>query len=368
MSGTSLDGIDAVLVDFDSGQPVDCLATHYVEMPEPLRDELLTLCSPGDNEIERMGHADRLFAQTMAETVLALMDHAGTEQEQIVAIGSHGQTIRHCPDAALPFTLQIGDPNTLAELTGMPVVADFRRRDIAVDGQGAPMVPGFHRYCFGVPDKTRAIVNIGGFSNLSVLHASGEVSGFDCGTGSVLLDAWIRRCLGKSHDRDGAWARTGKPNAKLLSHLRQHPFFQRQPPRSTGREEFNLEWLQSRLDATSSKPLPDKNVQATLLEFTATSIAESLTELIGNTAVELFVCGGGALNSFLLERLQKNCPRCEVKTTNELGVPPEWVEAIAFAWLARQHVRGLPGNVPAATGARHERVLGTYCPGSNRQS
>ena len=366
MSGTSLDGIDAVLIAFDNSGGVDCIATHYTKIPTDMRGELLALCSPGDNEIQRLGKLDREFAELMAEAVMKLLEIADVKPAQVRAIGSHGQTIRHCPDEKPPFTIQIGDPNTLAERTGLPVVADFRRRDVAASGQGAPMVPGFHRYCFGVPDKLRLILNIGGFSNLTVLLPDGEVTGYDCGPGNVLMDAWIQDQLGRDRDEDGAWARSGKVLPKLLQLLLDHPFFSRPPPRSTGREEFNLGWLKTRLRVAFRRSPEARNVQATLVEFAASAIAKSVAMHTINSSrdTELFVCGGGALNSYLFERLQKLCSLCKVSSTEVLGLPPEWVEATAFAWLARQFVLGRPGNVPSVTGARYPRVVGMLCPGN----
>jgi anhydro-N-acetylmuramic acid kinase len=359
MSGTSLDGIDAVVVDFADGQPgkLGTLASACMPIPDAVRERILRLCSPGNHEIDAMGELDSELGTLFAAAATEVIRSAGLRAEDIVAIGSHGQTIRHRPAGTHPFTLQIGDPNTIAELTGITTVADFRRRDVAAGGQGAPLVPAFHAWMFRSADISRAILNIGGMANLTVLPANPSVPvlGFDTGPGNVLLDAWHAKHQGIPIDMNGGWARTGQADTSLLEHLLSERFFISPPPKSTGRELFNLHWLEEALTTTTA--LKPQDVQATLAELTAVSCAEGVKRWAGEVG-ELFLCGGGAHNIYLRERIAQHLPDVHVTTTSELGLDPDWVEAVAFAWLARQTIAGLPGNLPAVTGAGHPVVLG----------
>lgn len=355
MSGTSLDGLDIALIE--QADQTTLLATHYLPMPADLRHELLALCTPGPDELARAAIAEQRWVELAAEGVCTLLQQQQLKPQDIRAIGSHGQTVRHEPIRG--FTIQIGNPALLAELSGISVVADFRSRDVAAGGQGAPLVPAFHEALFGSSDSVRAVLNVGGFSNLSLLQPEHPVRGFDCGPGNVLMDAWIHRQRGESYDRDGAWAANGQVNAQLLTALLQTPFFHTQGPKSTGRELFNLPWLENLL---SNMPLiAPEDVQATLLELTVSSIADALLATQQNTE-KLLVCGGGAHNKALMTRLAGRLPDCEVSSTAEHGIPPDWVEAMAFAWLAHCCLEGIPANRPSVTGARGLRVLGAIYP------
>jgi anhydro-N-acetylmuramic acid kinase len=346
MSGTSLDGLDIALIEQE--QATRLLASHYVPMPADLRADLLALCSSGPDEIARAA---------LAENYCQLLQEQGLESAAIRAIGSHGQTVRHEP--ARGFTLQIGNPALLAELTGICVVGDFRRRDVAAGGQGAPLVPAFHESLFGAVGERLAVLNIGGFSNLSLIEVDQPVAGFDCGPGNVLLDAWIQACEGHAFDRDGAWAATGQVNPLLLLTLLSDPFFKGSGPKSTGREVFNLTWLQQQLATVA--PCAEADVQATLLELTARTIVESLRTAQASTDA-LLVCGGGAHNATLMQRIAALLPGTRVESTAAKGIDPDWVEATAFAWLAHCCLEGIPANRPSVTAAWGLRVLGAIYP------
>jgi anhydro-N-acetylmuramic acid kinase len=355
MSGTSLDGLDIALIE--QSEKTTLLATHYLPMPEELRAELLALCAPGPDELARAAKAEQQWVRLAAQGIHALLKQQDLSPASIRAIGSHGQTIRHEP--ARGFTIQIGNPALLAEMTGVSVVSDFRRRDVAAGGQGAPLVPAFHETLFGEQRCYRAVLNIGGFSNLSLLAPGRPVSGFDCGPGNVLMDAWIQRQRGDNYDRDGAWAASGKVQSELLVALLSDPFFNTQGPKSTGRELFNLNWLDQHLDKQCH--YADADVQATLLELTAISISKALRSAQSETD-ELLVCGGGAHNLTLMARLAALLPDCAVNSTQAHGVPADWVEAMAFAWLAHCCLEGIPANRPSVTGACGLRVLGALYP------
>lgn len=355
MSGTSLDGLDIALVE--QGERTRLLAHHYKALPDDLRQQLLDLCSSGADELARAALAEQAWARLVAEGVTSLLREQNLQPEAIRAIGSHGQTVRHEP--ARGFTIQIGNPALLAELTGITVVADFRRRDVAAGGQGAPLVPAFHEALFASPGSARAILNVGGFTNLSLLEEGKPAKGFDCGPGNVLMDAWIHHQLGKSYDKDGAWAASGTVQHDLLAALLADPFFQTTGPKSTGRELFNLPWLMQHLGTQPTYQPQD--VQATLLEVTATSIASSLLQAQPDCS-QLLVCGGGAHNKALLARLQTLLPASDVSRTDDHGVPADWVEAMAFAWLAHCCLNGIPANRPEVTGAKGLRVLGAIYP------
>ncbi|WP_323814289.1 anhydro-N-acetylmuramic acid kinase [Cellvibrio sp. NN19] len=356
MSGTSADAIDAALVDLQ-GTP-QLIAQHTLQLSTDIRHKIHGISLPGDNEIDRMGSLDIELGTLFAQASSVLLAKSGLGADQIVAIGSHGQTIRHRPPGSAEgtFTLQIGDPNLIAELTGITTVADFRRRDMAAGGQGAPLVPAFHRAIFHSSHADRAIVNIGGMANITWLPAQGNVLGFDTGPGNVLMDIWIAEHLGKSYDQDGAWAASGTVNPLLLDAFLATPYFSLPAPKSTGRESFNRAWLDEKLGAVSPNIAPN-DTQATLLELTAATIAESINSL-SQKPKEIFICGGGAYNSALMERLKALLPQDKLASTSALGVDPQWVEAMAFAWLAQQTINHKPGNLREVTGAKREAILG----------
>ncbi|MDD1968951.1 anhydro-N-acetylmuramic acid kinase [Pseudomonas sp. NPDC090203] len=355
MSGSSLDGLDFALIEQDERPRL--VATHYIPMPDDLRAELLGLCASGPDEIARVGIAEQKWVRLAAQGVLALLDKQNVSAGEIRAIGSHGQTVRHEP--ARGFTLQIGNPALLAELTGITVVSDFRKRDIAAGGQGAPLVPAFHEALFDDNKDYRAVLNVGGFSNLSLIEIDKPVSGFDSGPGNVLLDAWIQAQRGLSYDKDGAWGESGTVNPDLLKSMLSDQFFQTKGPKSTGREVFNLGWVQHHMFQLPT--LKPEDVQATLLEVTALSITESLQSAQAQTK-ELLVCGGGAHNKALMARLAALLPNTKVSSTADFGVDPDWVEAMAFAWLAHCALESVPANRPSVTGAKGLRVLGAIYP------
>ena len=355
MSGTSLDGLDIALIE--QTQDTKLVATHYVPMPSELGAELLALCATGPDEIARAAMAEQQWVDLAAQGIATLLRQQNLPPAAIRAIGSHGQTVRHEPSRG--FTLQIGNPALLAELTGICVVSDFRRRDLAAGGQGAPLVPAFHESLFSTPDGPTAVLNIGGFSNLSLLETGKPVQGFDCGPGNVLLDAWIQRHRNEPYDRDGAWAASGRMQPQLLQSLLDDPYFQAQGPKSTGRELFNLSWLDRHLGSLPSYAPAD--VQATLLELSASSITDALRAAQADTRT-LLICGGGANNRVLVRRLAELLPTCAVDSTTAHGVPADWVEAMAFAWLAHCCLEAIPANRPSVTGARGLRVLGAIYP------
>lgn len=355
MSGTSLDGIDIALVE--QGEHCTLRASAYLPMPDKLKTEILDLCSPGNDELARSALAENQWVRLVASGVNQLLAQEHLKPDQIRAIGSHGQTVRHEPVRG--FSIQIGNPALLAELTGISVVSDFRRRDIAAGGQGAPLVPAFHAALFQQGQQSPAVLNIGGFSNISLLETDQSVRGFDCGPGNVLMDAWIQHCKEKAYDQNGSWAASGVVNKRLLEHMLADPYFQGFGPKSTGRELFSLKWLEQHL--ANSPHTNSEDVQATLLELTARSISDALLNVRPQTA-ELLVCGGGAHNAALMARLGQLLPECSVASTESRGISPDWVEAMAFAWLAHACLEGIPGNRPGVTGASGLRVLGAIYP------
>jgi anhydro-N-acetylmuramic acid kinase len=369
MSGTSLDGVDGVLVDL-SGAKLQVLASASLSFSRVFRAELLSLNAPAHNELHRAALAGNSIAACYAEVVAALLAQSaplGICAKDIRAIGAHGQTVRHQPQrrSDLPdgagYTLQLNNPALLAELTGIDVVADLRSRDVAAGGQGAPLVPAFHRRVFGRPDAMVAVLNLGGIANLSVLPADPQapVLGFDCGPGNALMDAWCQRQTGQDFDAAGAWAASGQCLPDLLARLAEEPYFALPPPKSTGRDLFSLQWLDHQLAGFAHARAQD--IQNTLTELTASSCA-TCVDSYAKDSVELIVCGGGAFNQHLLRRLQVGLPTLLVSTSAAHGLAPLQVEAGAFAWLAHQTVNRLPGNLPSVTGAGGSRILGAIYP------
>ena len=369
MSGTSMDGVDAVAMRFADHAPMARLGHVHLPMPPELRRELLALNTPGDNELHRSQVAAIALTQCYAQAVQALLAHLQLSPHRIDAIGAHGQTVRHHPhavSAALPhgYTLQLAQPALLAELTDIRVVADFRSRDIAAGGQGAPLVPAFHRAWLGLGDNTAptgttAVLNWGGIANVSILRNSG-VLGFDTGPANALLDLWCERHTGAPFDRNGTWATGGHVHAGLLQALLRHPYFKRLPPKSTGRDDFHLAWLDAQLQALGDT-VPAQDVQATLAELTSQSTAQAISQHAPD-ATRLVVCGGGAHNHDLMQRLRAQLPQVVFSRPDEHGLHGDEVEAAAFAWLAWRCCSNLPGNLPEVTHARGPRILGAIYP------
>ena len=381
MSGTSLDGLDTVLcqfyeIDDDNDEPVEILATVSAPFPDDLRAVLLALTQPNgvadliknnrlafESELDVFGWASVFYAEFAASLVNGLLEKAQVTPEEVMAIGCHGQTVRHRPQWR--FSLQLLDPNTLAERTGIAVVSDFRRRDMAVGGQGAPLVPAFHQAMFGQSNKRRVILNLGGIANITVLDGTDNVIGFDTGVANLLIDAWCQRHTEQSYDKNGDWARSGQVIEPLLKALLAHPYFALPAPKSTGREDFNMAWVDSILEQVAHQhpnlAYSPADVQATLSELTAVSVAQAIMYTTDNVTGELFVCGGGAYNGLILARLQAHLPQWLVTTTADIGLSPLWVEATAFAWLAQQTLINAPSNLPSVTGANKAVVLGQVC-------
>jgi anhydro-N-acetylmuramic acid kinase len=366
MSGTSLDGVDGVLAEWvddpGSAPALRVVAHHHAGFDEPLREELLRLNRSGADELHRAALAANALARSYAMASAGLLEACGRHSSEVRAIGAHGQTVRHRPQAfdGTGYTLQLLNGALLAELAGVDVVCDLRSRDVAAGGQGAPLVPAFHAAAFGAAGRDVAVLNLGGISNLTLLRADSTVGGFDCGPGNVLLDLWCHRHRGVAYDEAGRWAATGRVDAALLGRLLAEPYLAAPPPKSTGRDLFNAEWLAAALGADGAR-LPPEDVQATLAEFTARAAADGLRRH-APAVTELLLCGGGARNIDLVGRLRAALPACRVDTTDARGVPAEQVEALAFAWLARAFVERRPGNLPAVTGARGPRLLGALHP------
>jgi len=365
MSGTSLDAIDAVLVDLASPTPQQ-IAVHSHPLPTALRTQLLALCHGGTaDELRRTAELDVRLGSLFAEATFSLLQRAAIPASAVRAIGSHGQTVRHEPDGDSPFSVQIGDPNVIAQITGITTVADFRRSDIASGGQGAPLVPAFHAAVLRSTDEDRVALNIGGMANITVLPSNPEqaVTGFDTGPGNVLMDAWAARHLGTPQDNEGRWAGSAQRHEPLLAALLSDAYFQRPPPKSTGREHFNMAWLEARLAQLDTEPEPAQ-VQASLVALTAQSCAAAIQRYAPHTQ-QVLVCGGGVHNVTLMQQLADALPGKRVVSTQTLGLDPDWVEALAFAWLAKQTLAGKPGNLPSVTGAKASVVLGgIYLAGS----
>jgi len=369
MSGTSLDGVDGVAVSF-SDNGVRVLADASLAFPPAFKAELLALNTPGANELHRAALAGNAVAESYADVVTSLkaqLAAQGIASTRVRAIGAHGQTVRHQPrlttatGTTVGYTLQLLNPSLLAERTGIDVVADLRSRDVAAGGQGAPLVPAFHQHVFGQAGKTVSVLNVGGIANLSVLPGDPQqpVLGFDCGPGNALLDTWCQQHTGAAFDAEGQWGAGGQCQPDLLRLLLDEPFFALAPPKSTGRDLFNRDWLQKRLASYPS--LRPQDVQATLTELTASACSTSIVRYASKSS-EVIVCGGGGFNRFLLQRLQALLPTMPVDTSDRHGLPPLQVEAAAFAWLARQTVNRQPGNLPSVTGAAGPRILGAIYP------
>lgn len=361
MSGTSLDGVDGVLVDFSQPR-LAVLAHESLPFADDLRATLLALNTPGaSDEMHRAALAGNALARCYAQVVARLLAASGTAAEAVVAIGAHGQTVRHRPGEfdGTGYTVQLNQPALLAELSGITVVADFRSRDVAAGGQGAPLAPGFHRTLFAHAGEVTGVLNVGGIANLTVLGADGQVLGFDCGPGNALMDHWCRQHTGQAFDDGGAWGAAGEVRADLLQALMAEPFLAAPPPKSTGRDLFHPAWLAARL--AQAAPASAVDVQATLCEFTAAACAQDLRRH-APAARRLLVCGGGAYNTALMRRLAQRLPGVEVASSESAGLPPLQVEGCAFAWLAREAIARRPGNLPAVTGAAGERVLGAIHP------
>ncbi len=365
MSGTSLDGVDGVLVAFSETPPFSVRAHMHRAFPAEFARELLALNTAGDNELHRAALASNAVTQAYAAVVNALLETAGVAPSEVVAIGAHGQTVRHCPGAfdGIGYTLQLCSGALLAELTGIDVITDFRSRDVAAGGQGAPLVPAFHRAAFGREHDTVAVLNIGGISNLSVLAPDGSTTGFDCGPGNVLMDQWCAIHRGEPYDHDGAWAASGSVDQTLLGILQNEAYFSRPPPKSTGRDLFNPTWLAECLNrrAAAGRKLDPADVQATLTELTAWCCHQSIAQYAPD-ASRLLVCGGGAYNAALMRRLSRRLPQLKVESTEAQGLAADEVEAVAFAWLASACVDRRAGNLPDVTGARGPRILGALYP------
>ncbi len=368
MSGTSLDGVDAVLARISPQGLVAVQAHAFVAFDEPFKAELLALNQSGQDELHRSALAGNRIARLYAQAVDKLLQQSGLQSHEISALGAHGQTVRHRPlefdgdpasqQAPVGYTLQLINPSLLAELTHIDVVADFRSRDLAAGGQGAPLVPAFHHGVFSRKNACVAVLNIGGISNLSVLSPRGEILGWDCGPGNALMDHWCFTHTGAPFDRDGAWAAGGSILPDLLAALMAEGFLHRPPPKSTGRDLFNPVWLQARLP---QEPLQAQDVQATLTELTALACAEDVQRYAAD-AQELIVCGGGALNSHLMRRLAHHLPALKVVSSEQRGLPPLQVEAAAFAWLAFKCMHREASSLPSVTGAKGARVLGAIYP------
>lgn len=357
ISGTSVDGLDLALLEVSDTLAIPAAST--VPLPEDLRAALLHLGRPGETDLDALGHADAALGEFIGRAVLDFLDGQGMTPGGINAIGSHGQTVRHRPTDALPFTLQIGDPSRIVEITGITTVADFRRRDVAAGGQGAPLVPPFHSALFRRPDENRAVLNLGGIGNFTLLPSDPDapISGFDTGPGNALMDDWSSHVRQTPYDQQGEWAASGQVNDDLLGRLLADPYLSAPPPKSTGREYFNLAWLEEQLERHLGRhTIADNDIQATLCAFTAETVARALDQW-GPKTQRVLVCGGGRHNRALLAAIAERI-RCPVEATDDHGVDGDSIEAAAFAWLAHQALNGQQGNEPAVTGARGPRILG----------
>ncbi|MDQ8039156.1 MAG: anhydro-N-acetylmuramic acid kinase [Rickettsiella sp.] len=358
MSGTSMDAIDAALVDFSNPAP-QLLATHKFALPDKLRNDLNGLCETDSLKITQLAELDGRIAHAFADTVTELLEKNPTySKNDILAIGSHGQTLFHYPQHCYPFTLQIGDPNIIAEKTAITTIADFRRRDMAAGGQGAPLSPAFHNFIFRNGKEDRIVLNLGGIANITYLPADAKASviGFDTGPANILIDKWAQKHLKQWFDEEGKWAASAFFDETLLKQFLSDPYFQLKPPKSTGHNYFNLAWLEKHLTLFNRKLTPAV-IQATLCELTARSVALAIKQFTNRNGT-IILCGGGNKNTFLKKRLAENCQPHRIQLSDELKIPSEWMEAMAFAWFAKQTLEGQTSNLPAVTGARNPTVLG----------
>ncbi len=354
LSGTSVDGVDAGLFEFDSHNNIALLSRHHQPYPPEIRDAILRLSQSGDNEIDRMGALDVALGELFGRAALRVIEQENIHAANIAAIGSHGQTIRHRPNQNYAFSLQIGDPNTIAHISGITTVADMRRMDMAAGGQGAPLAPAFHQAVFCSHNERRCIINIGGISNISVLHDDkNKVIGYDTGPGNLLMDSWVSTHLHRNYDENGDWAKTGNINKALLMKLLSHSYLQKAFPKSTGREDFNRAWLDQVL--SEQEAMAPEDVQATLCEFTALSLSQSIQQHEIDAA---YICGGGAHNQTLMARISAHLPSIKVDSTSALKIDPDWVEAGLFAWLAKQRLDRNATNLSSVTGASEAKILG----------
>ena len=362
MSGTSLDGVDLALVDFF--EKPNLVASGFVPMPEDLRANLAELLKSGETSLQKLGEIDHRLGVLYADCVNDFLVKNQLEASQITAIGCHGQTVWHAPQGNFPFTMQIGDMNIVSARTGITTIADFRRKDMAFGGQGAPLVPAFHEAIFARPNQFTVVLNIGGISNISVLNPKAQTIGYDVSVGNALMDSWIEKHLGKRYDKNAEWAKTGEVISELLAEMLREPFLQLPPPKSTGRELFNLAWLEKQLANLTVKSTAYKveDVQRTLAEFTAQSVSRELSQWEKELNKVLLVCGGGARNPLLMERFNALLPDWCVGTTNDYGVDVDYVEAAAFAWLAYRRMENLPSNMPSVTGSSQAVSLGVIFP------
>jgi len=360
MSGTSLDGVDVAITEFTDNGTFHLIAARTFPLSEKLYQKLHGLIVAPHTDLKNLGNIDIALGKLIGNSINELLSEQNIKSNDVVAIGSHGQTLFHSPIDENPFSQQIGNANVISELTGITTVADFRQRDIAAGGQGAPLVPAFHQALFSADNEARVLVNIGGISNITYLPQTSvtkqKVLGFDTGPGNTLIDHWTKTQLGKSFDANGEWAATGQVSKKLLSELLNESYFTQSIPKSTGRELFNPDWLNNKLSALSID-LSAEDIQATLVELTVKSIATHIIQHANNSD-SIFICGGGAHNGYMLSRLQQLLTSKRVMTTEDLGLHPDWVEASAFAWLAYRTMNKQPGNLPSVTGAKHPVVLG----------
>lgn len=356
MSGTSMDGVDAVIAEFDETQ-CEIHQAQTTPYPKILKKQASDLIEKRVTSLENLGVLSTALGHFFAESVLDLVKNSSFKLSDIVAIGHHGQTVFHKPTRPEPFTLQLGNPSVIAAQTGIITVADFRSLDIALGGQGAPLTPVFHNWLFSNPDEIRVVVNIGGIANLTSLHPDKTLSGFDSGPGNTLMDAWSEQCIGKPYDTNGEWAATGQVLEPLLTYLMADPFFAKKPPKSTGREYFNLDWLKEALVVVKQLRPIDADIQATLSELTSQTIANAISKF--QSVARIILCGGGVHNAHLVSRLKACLASVVVESSLDHGIDPDWVEATAFAWLARARLKNLKGSCSTVTGARKSAVLGS---------
>jgi anhydro-N-acetylmuramic acid kinase len=368
MSGTSLDGVDVALVTFNDSRP-KLIASHHHPMPNALKQQIMAINAGASLSIQSVGKLDHQLGHLFADAVLTLLAQPDcpVSQAQIRAIGNHGQTVFHQPEGDCPFTIQLGDANLIAARTAIDTIADFRRKDMAYGGQGAPLVPAFHRTLFTHPTSTQVVLNIGGIANISVLTADGNVIGYDTGPGNGLIDHWCQHHTGASFDDGAKWAQQGQVIAPLLQQMLADPYFSKAAPKSTGREYFHLEWIERQLHALAQTMAPH-DVQRTLTELTVVSIVDQIRPQHAGTSPQLLVCGGGAMNPLIMQRLEQQLPDWHVTTTSQVGIDGDFMEAMAFAWLAQRRVHNLTSNLPQVTGASKAVSLGVIYPADTTTS